>query len=329
MKVKFFSSNDNRKRALLAVVALSTVSMLMTPPADALGLLKKEAATPTAVAPDAPPLLGEVGTTFEQAMKFGNYALTRQSFPMAADNFRAAVHMKDIEPAPHLGLGQALCGLGLQEEGMQEFFEALQRKPDFAAARFALGTVLMKRDSWDEAAGQFIQVLKLKPNDLATRGNLGICYEEKGQMDAAIEQFKYIINVDPNNVDGHYNLACAYDIKKDWDSAASGYRKVLQLHPKHPFAYTGLANVLLNKRDAKSAIALNLAAIKIYPDNHLAYIGLGRAYECLGRERDAQEQYRKAIQINPKSLECQRLMANMMKTQAKKLGLSNLPGLTQ
>jgi tetratricopeptide (TPR) repeat protein len=95
-------------------------------------------------------------------------------------------------------------------------------------------------------------------------------------------------------------------------------------------AYVGLGNALINLRRFSDAIKVGNAAIKADttpPKNYYALIMLGRAYELAGQEGDAQKMYNRAIQIAPKAPECQKLMQNMLKMRAKKLGLNNLPGL--
>lgn len=349
MKVRFFNSNDNRN---FIVASLVVATFGATSPAVALQIpgLKTGSprqatvplpATPTATsqpkAPPAPPPLlpGQVGKDFAECISLASAAFSKNMFQMAADNFRGAIKFNPNDPTAHIGLANSLRGLStpqqnFEEEAIAEYFEALKLKQDDIRARYGLGTLMMKRERWDEAAGQFLQIIKIAPTDVATRGQLGICYEQKGQIDSALEQFKYIVATDPKNVDGHYNLAVAYDLKEDFRSAAEEYRKVITLEPKHPLAYVGLGNCLLNTRNYKEAIAIGQAAVKLDgtpPKNHYALIMLGRAYELAGKEDEALKTYNRAIQVAPKAPECQKLMQNMLKMRAKKLGLNNLPGL--
>jgi tetratricopeptide (TPR) repeat protein len=288
-------------------------------------------ATPTAPAfpsaPLAPAFPGQVGKDYNECMRLAGDALKRSSFQSAADNYLEATRLKPTDPAALLGLGHAYIATGHDDEALEQYFGALTLKPDYWPARFAIGQIMMKRESWDEAAQQFMQILHAAPEDSATRGNLAICYEEKGQIDSAIEQFKYIVQVSPKNVEARYNLACAYDLKADFDNAATCYRETIALNQNHSLAYFGLGNCLMNKRDFKSALLVAEAAVKKFPTNYYAYICLGRVYECLQKYDDSKKNYRKAIQLNPKAPECQKLMHNMLKEQADKMGLRGLPGL--
>jgi tetratricopeptide (TPR) repeat protein len=343
MKIR---SNDNRKHLALALMvacfgAASPAVALQIP-----GLkpaAPKPPATPTVQqpphgAPPAPPPLlpGQVGKDYVEAMTMANMALSKGMCQMAVDNYRGAIKYNPSSASSHLGLANALIGLStpqqnFEEEAIAEYFEALKLKPDLAAARFGLGTIMMKNSRWDEAAGQFLQIIKVAPDDLSTRGELGICYEQKGQLDSALEQFKYIVATDPKNAEGHYNLAVAYDLKEDFRLAAQEYRKVIDFQPKNSMAYVGLGNCLINTRNYPEAVTVGRLAIKIDgtpPKNHYALIMLGRALELMGKEDEASKMYNRAIQVAPKAPECQKLMQNMLKMRAKKLGLSNvLPGL--
>lgn len=339
MKQVPFLTNDNctywvagTTAALIALMPFLSTSAFpgdgkVAPPA----IPMTKAATPAGAPPAMPPLLlGQVGKDYAECMKFGNVSLVKASYKMAGDNYRQALKFMPNDPSAHLGLGHALHGLGLDDEALLEYFEALKCKQDLYPARFYIGAIMMKRETWDEAAGQFLQIIKAIPTDLPARGNLGVCYMQKGQMDAAIDQFKYIVSVDQKNVDGFYNLACAYDLKQDFRSAAENYKKVIQINPKHALAYTGLAKCFTELRDFKNAEKIYLLALNIDKpaslQNHYAYIGLGRVYELMGKDTDATKQYQKAIAVAPRAPECQKLMQNMLKTKAQKLGLSGLAG---
>lgn len=305
---------DNHAALLLAVLLAASV-FVQTLTVKALGAPAADLSVP-----------GVTGRNYGECMVRGKTFLSQPSYQSAADEYRQAIKFNAGDPLAHYGLGLSLKGLGLEDEALYELFEALRCQPDFLDARFEIGTIFMKRESWDEAGGQFLQILHARPNDLATRGNLGLCFLQKNQLDKAIQQFKYIVETDPKNIEGHYNLACALDLQKDYDLAAAEYRRIIQIDPRHPMAYVRLGTCLMSKGDMKSAIVLEKRAIQLFPDNHHAYIALGRAYELMG-SKEATECYKKAIQLAPQDPACKKVLANMMKTSAKKFGLANIPGL--
>ncbi len=319
-----FRTNDNRI-GLIPLVALLWWQIGTTPGACSQTTVQQPSSIPQG---SMPPLLpGQVAGNYDDAMKLGNFALTNKQFQIAADNFRVAVKEREKDVAAHYGLACALAGMGPSDDALQEFFETLRCDPNYAPARFEMGKLFMARESWDEANGQFLQVLKINPYDLPARGNLAIGMEQKGQLKDAIDQLKYIVQAAPKDSEAHYNLAVAYELSADWQSAIDEYQKTLKFDPKNSQAYVQLGNCLVNKGDKRAGEAVQKEAIKINPANYRAYIALGRIYELESKDDMAQEQYNRAIRLAPKAPECDRLLKNMMKMRAKKLGLEGLPGL--
>jgi tetratricopeptide (TPR) repeat protein len=145
MNVNFTSSNDNRKQFLGSAVVASLVLCTLTTPASALQIPGRPAAKPAApvarpATPSAPPLLpGTIGRNYAECMTLANAALKKEMCQMAADNYRGAIKFNPADSSAHVGLGNSLVGLGLEEDALAEYFEALKYNKDDIRARFYMG----------------------------------------------------------------------------------------------------------------------------------------------------------------------------------------------
>src|SRR5262249_37640502 len=76
-------------------------------------------------------------------------------------------------------------------------------------------------------------------------------------------------------------------------------KRVQKKHPADFWANFSLATVLTKKKSAE-AVGYFRAALAIRPDTAAVYEGLGSALRSQGRVDEAIEEYRRAIQVDPK-----------------------------
>jgi tetratricopeptide (TPR) repeat protein len=100
------------------------------------------------------------------------------------------------------------------------------------------------------------------------------------------------------------NLAAVLKVKNEYVEAEELLHRAVQLDPKSIPALLSLGSLLQNiKSDFSEAEALYMRAIAINPHDARAYIKLGGLRLAQGRESEAAEQYQKAIDVDPSSIE--------------------------
>jgi len=127
------------------------------------------------------------------AVKFGEVSVTVK-FAQAETYYRRAVKIAD-SPELHYYLGTSLMYQGYYEEAINQFNEAIQLNPDYAAAHMYLG----------------------------------ITYYYKNKLDEAIANEKRAISLNPNNPDAYFFMAQSYDKAGNRQQAVAYYRKFLEL----------------------------------------------------------------------------------------------------
>lgn len=277
----------------------------------------------------------------DKLLEKGRQLFNAGQFNPASEEFRQLVEKNPDSGICHFEYARALARLGNEDKAVTEFLDALNHDPTLLDARKEMAVVFMKRGSYDEAGGQLKQVVDAHPEDMVSRGNLGICMQNVGLLDQAIEQFRAVNSKSPNSVEALYNLGIALRQKGSIDEAKEKFAQILLLKPrpdeaKLSFTYLELGRCMLQKNDKndtnstnsanniKSAIALEKLAIKYLPSNHWAYLALGEALEKEGKETEALEAFRQAIQINPKAPESRAALTRLLngKAAAKKQKLT-------
>lgn len=123
-----------------------------------------------------------------------SYFIKKRSFAQAETYYRRAVEIAD-SPELHYYLGTSLMYQGYYEEAINQFNEAIQLNPDYAAAHMYLG----------------------------------ITYYYKNKLDEAIANEKRAISLNPNNPDAYFFMAQSYDKAGNRQQAVAYYRKFLEL----------------------------------------------------------------------------------------------------
>lgn len=253
----------------------------------------------------------------EKMLETGRQLFAAGQFNPASELFRQAVEKNPESALNHFEYARSLARMGNEDKAVLEFLAALNIDPNLLDARREMAVIFMKRGSYDEAGGQLKQVVDAQPTDLAARGNLGICLQRMGFVDQAIEQFGIVESKSPDSVEALFNLAGALKQKGDVDAAKEKFARILLLKPKPDdeklsFTYLELGRCLLQKNDTRSAVGLEKLAIKCFPSNHLAYLALGEALDKEGKETEALEALRQAIQINPKAPESRAALSRLL-----------------
>jgi tetratricopeptide (TPR) repeat protein len=126
-------------------------------------------------------------------------------------------------------------------------------------------------------------------------------FEINNLVDQAIEACSAIIEVHPEWADVHFKLARAYEAKGSHGKAISEYKKAIAINPEYIDACRCLGELysdegFYNEAIEQFNIVLNTKVKFDYADIHKHK---GVALEKIGKEEQAIEEYKKALEINP------------------------------
>jgi superkiller protein 3 len=158
--------------------------------------------------------------------------------------------------------------------------------------------------------------------------------QQANKYDDAIASYKKAIAAAPNEASYYYSMGTAYQAKSDFDGALENYKKAAALNPKEPAYKQVIKQVLQAKAqplvdsaiakqtaatpDLAGSIADYEAALKINEDPlTLAY--LGTAYQAQNNLAKAQQDYLRAIQMDPKAPDPHYYLGTVYEAQKKKL----------
>lgn len=129
-----------------------------------------------------------------------------------------------------------------------------------------------------------------------------------GQYEQAAAAFEQAAQVDPGQAVIWANLASAYSKLKDYDKTIQAYSKAIELDPQNPGYLQNLGSAYAAKGDAEKARGLyekaaSIAAAVSPKDAATNYYNMGVTYINAGKNQEALEALKKAIEMDPSHAE--------------------------
>lgn len=194
-----------------------------------------------------------------------------------------------------------------------------QAKPEdiatYAGYLNNIGRVYFKQTRWDAAIEQFNKALQVSKDFRPALNNLALSYhrkaseqQEQGSTEEARQTFGQaekvwlrLRDLDRNNVTVLGALADTQMAQDKVDEAKATYQQLLRIDPKNIPALSnmGLLCFRQNPPDLKTASDYFEQVIKFNPNNPIAYNNLGVVREQQGKLAEAEQLYKKALQLKP------------------------------
>jgi tetratricopeptide (TPR) repeat protein len=208
----------------------------------------------------------------------------------------------------------------------KEFQEAVHLNPSNVEARrdleeYCLDAPWIVGGSKDEALEQANAIAALDP----VEGHLArALYDREGMKkpDEAENEMRLVLAAKPKKVEPYFEVAIFFQSQNKPADMSAAIQAAAEASPNDPrLAYfRGVAAVLLNtglpnaERDLKSYLASTPNRSE-WPPHAAAREWLGRLYEAQGKRAEAAEQYRAALQLDPKRKESKTRLAKLEKSQ--------------
>lgn len=140
---------------------------------------------------------------------------------------------------------------------------------------------------------------------------------EEHRYEGAVESFRKAIDADPADYAAHFNLAVAYGFLNQDDAGIAEYHKTLELKPGLFEAETNAGLLLLRQKRPAEALPLLEDASHQKPQDFAARYHLAQSQLDTGDTAKAEENFRAALEINPKSAGAELGLAHALVRQEK------------
>lgn len=178
--------------------------------------------------------------------------------------------------------------------------KVLEFNPSLIEAQALLASVYERQRDFSSAIAAYQKVIALDPKSADAHFRLGLVYQRTQRFAEAATSLEKAVELNIDNRDVFFFLAQVYEELKDFEKASSAYEKYLSLKPANPwmgYMRLGLSRMELQQYD-RAISAFQEALIEQPQDIKLNY-SLAQAYQKAGMLEQAEEAFKKLIQLNP------------------------------
>jgi Tfp pilus assembly protein PilF len=180
------------------------------------------------------------------------------------------------------------------------FRSAAQAVPTSAKAKAVLGDQALAKGEWEQALRQYQTATDLYPaytrSEVTINLHLGMLFMKLGRWPEATEAFERAVVLDPESSGTQYHLGIAYAAQASLAKAEAALRTALILNPEHAESLIALSAVLVERGSYTEALAQAEAALRRLPGSREASYHRARALKGLGREKEADAEFRRAAE---------------------------------
>ena len=235
--------------------------------------------------------------------ELGHIYLDKNEMMNAANAFKLAYKLDKHNPFIHNSLGYSLLQLGLTDEAIEHYKEAININPDnewTSIVAQALGTIYLEIKNNPEAAIAMYQTgLVLNPNSSDIYISMGDAFAKAGDNDLAIKNYCDAIKADDQNFEAYSKCAMALWNNDMLEEAIIAYNKALKICPDSEIVYNNLGVIYLDGIGNKEfALKCFEHAYDIDNEYTMAVFNMGRIHQELGNLTLAAEFYQDAKELN-------------------------------
>jgi tetratricopeptide (TPR) repeat protein len=228
---------------------------------------------------------------------------------LAANLIGRAVALRPLVPVFHASLAEVHRALGQFEQAVACGREAIRLGLDDPAAHNNLGLALHVVGRHVEAAAAFLAVLESRPEDVMAHTNLGAALRELGDKSRALEHMKRAVELDPQLASARNNLGQFLLESGRPDQALPHCQAAVALQPEMAEAHNNLGNVYRALGHFPEARWCYGEAVRKNPAMSHACVSLALTLQLEGRWDEALPWLRRALEIQPDSLDYRALLA--------------------
>jgi tetratricopeptide (TPR) repeat protein len=126
---------------------------------------------------------------------------------------------------------------------------------------------------------------------------MGDAYRGKDLWDNAIEKYNNAIELDHTFAAAYYGIGAAYMGKREIEHASDYLNRALSIDPNHILALSDMADLMLiRKSRPEDALIYAERAVSKSPPFYQPYLTMGNVLIVLGKEKEAEVFYKKAVE---------------------------------
>jgi tetratricopeptide (TPR) repeat protein len=219
-----------------------------------------------------------------------------------ADANRYAEMWLSIDPAnpsPRLVHSASLAAFGDYDQTRSVLAALIRDYPKLEEAQIQLALLEVMQKRFDEAEQIFRKYYQPGRGDFRSLRGMAETYRARGQKDRAIAMIEEELGRYPQSVEGIQLLAETAALAGKYDLAIEQYQHLQRLRPESSHVHIELGLLYDVKGEHELALSHFQTARQMNSKDPLAPALMGRVREQIGRKREAIQDYRESLHLDP------------------------------
>ena len=216
----------------------------------------------------------------------------------AEQHYRKAIELDEDNTDAHEHLGVLLLNGGRHAEALAEFESVTRLRPDFARGWWLAGRALEDLGRLEEAERHCRKAIELDEDNTDAHKSLGVLLFNSRQHAEALAEFEAVTRLRPDYSEGWRLAGRALKELGRSEEAEHHYRKAIEFDDGNADAHEPLGLLLGSGGQHAEALAEFEAVKRLRPDYSDGWGLVGSALAMLGRLKEAEQHYRKAIELD-------------------------------
>ena len=224
-----------------------------------------------------------------------------------------------------------LDGAGQEVEATRMLEALAQEYPDRPEPLIQIGDSLRRRNRFHEAAEAYDRAVARVATPSRANWPLfyerGIAYERDGQWAKAEADFEYALQLSPDQPNVLNYLGYAWvEQGQQVDRARRMIERAVEQRPNDGAFIDSLGWAQLRQGDTAGALKNLERAVELQPEDPVINAHLGDALDAVGRRREAEFQWRRALNLNPEPADQARIEGKLREAEATPATRTASPG---
>ena len=207
---------------------------------------------------------------------------------------------------------------GKYAEAAIEYKNAIQIDPKLAQGHYDLAECYLKQANWRGAYEELGRTIGLEPNNRKAQIALGNLYLASGRFLDARSSAQTALKGDSQNVEAQVLLSDADAGLKDFRKAVPEAQSAIGMNPNLAASYTNLGGIEEANQNNAAAEQNFKKATQLDSKSLPAILALGSLYAREKRWLEAEKQFQAAIAVNPQNQMARADMAEVYLSQGRK-----------
>ncbi len=266
----------------------------------------------------------------------GTACMSLKKFDMAVEYLEKALNLNPEHSQLYNNLGTCYVTIGNLDKAYLNFTKASELDPENSITYFNIGSILQLQNKHKEACEFFKKAYSIEAQDNYLVA-LALSEVKSNQMEEAIKHYKILASNYPSKPNFQYNLACCYDAVGDYTSAITILAQLVLVNPKSvsmlrklasiyvkinqfanakvlyekiliqgnvtPEIYYEFAHLCVKTNDMDKAEKILKKVVDLNPEFAMAHKDLGVLYLSKRLFDYAQDEFNKALKIEPENFD--------------------------